>query len=341
MLLDKIHKYIGDPENSTHNYELGKEYEILKQYSAACGYFLRAADRTNDKNTIYDCLVSAARSLIEHGDSFVMAEKILKRAESLDASRTEAPYLKCLAYKYTGDDEAFQEAYPKFLQLRDVNTKSEIYEMIDLNQVMKKYIPSIDTIRSSSDQPQKNFRHKIEKEFSIAATTPSDINEHLPVLYEISKNCDHITEMGVRSGVSTRAFLRTNAKLVCYDIVSDQNVLELVEIARDTGKDVKFIEADVLTVDIEETDLLFIDTWHTYGQLKEELARHANKSRKYIVFHDTNTYGLKNEGTDNRHGNKQGLLPAIIEFIIENPEWRFKKFLTNNNGLTVLERITS
>jgi hypothetical protein len=232
--------------------------------------------------------------------------------------------------------------HPFFLKVKEEQTKSEIYDMVDLSEVMKKYIPSIGTIRHSEDQPQKDFKHKIEKEFAEAATTPSDINEHLPVLYEFAKECKHITEMGVRTGVSTRAFLRVDAKLISYDIVADQEVVSLVNEAKKAGKDATFIEADVLKIDIEETDLLFIDTWHTYGQLKEELKRHSSKARKYIAFHDTNTYGLRNEGTDFQNieaRTQEGLLPAIIEFLIENREWRFKKFLTNNNGLTVLERI--
>ena len=339
MLKEKINTYVSDPGNAQYNYDLGKEYEILKQYSAACGYFLRAADRTDDVELIYNSLVSAAKSLIEHGDSFVMAGKILKNATNVDPSRIDAFYLMLLIYKYIGDDEAFEKMHPAFLQMKDENTKSEIYDMVNLNDIMKKYIPSIGTIRYSEDQPQKDFKHMIEKEFAAAATTPSDIHEHVPVLYELAKECDHITEMGVRFGVSTRAFLRANAKLISYDIVTDQDVVRLVDEAKKAGKDATFIEADVLNIDIEETDLLFIDTWHTYGQLKEELKRHSHKARKYIAFHDTNTYGLKNEGTDPLHPNKQGLLPAIIEFIIENKEWRFKEFRTNNNGLTILERI--
>lgn len=210
--------------------------------------------------------------------------------------------------------------------------------MINLNDIMKKYIPSIETVRSSEDQPQKDFRHMIEKEFAVAATTPSDIHEHLPVLYELAKECNHIIEMGVRTGVSTRAFLRVDARLISYDIEADQKVVDLIDTARKAGKDATFIEADVLKIDIEETDLLFIDTWHTYEQLKQELLIHGNKSRKYLAFHDTNTFGLKNEGGE-AHSTSQGLLPAIIEFLMANPHWRFKKFLTNNNGLTVLERL--
>jgi hypothetical protein len=210
--------------------------------------------------------------------------------------------------------------------------------MVNLNDIMKKYIPSVGTIRHSEDQPQKNFKHMIEKEFAIAASSPSDIHEHLPVLYELAKDCNHIIEMGVRTGISTRAFLRVDARLISYDIVTDQKVVDLINEAKKAGKDATFIEADVLKIDIEETDLLFIDTWHTYEQLKQELLLHGNKSRKYMVFHDTNTFGLKNEGGE-AYGTSQGLLPAIIEFLMVNPHWRFKKFLTNNTRLTVLERL--
>jgi tetratricopeptide (TPR) repeat protein len=338
MLKEKIKTYISDPGNAQYNYDLGKEYEILKQYSAACGHFLRAADRTDDTELIYNSLVSAAKSLIEHGDSFAMAEKILKNAINVNSSRIDAFYMLLLIYKYIGKEDDFINMHPFFLKAKEENTKSEIYDMINLNDVMKKYIPSVGTIRHSEDQPQKDFKHMIEKEFAAMATTPSDIHEHLPVLYELAKECNHIIEMGVRTGVSTRAFLRVDARLISYDIVTDQKVVDLINEAKKAGKDATFIEADVLKIDIEETDLLFIDTWHTYEQLKQELALHGNKSRKYMVFHDTNTFGLKNEGGE-AYGTSQGLLPAIIEFLMVNPHWRFKKFLTNNNGLTVLERL--
>lgn len=338
MIINKLKNYVNDPENPAYNYEIGKEYELLEQHSSATGYFLRAADRTNDKNLIYDSVVSAAKCLIDHGDSFKIVLSLLDQAVNVDSHRLEAFYLRCLSYKYIGDDAAFNEAYSNFLRVKQDNVKETIYSMIDFARVIKKNVKVVDTVRHSEDQPFKDFKQKIQKEYTRAATTPSDIHEHLPVLLELAKECNHITEMGVRTGMSTRAFLMSNADLISYDIVLDQNVMSLVEEAKGSGKSAEYIKADVLEIDIEETDLLFIDTWHSYDQLKQELALHANKSRKYIAFHDTNTYGLKNEGGDTG-GISQGLLPAIIEFLIDNPHWKFKKFLTNNNGLTVLERL--
>ena len=180
----------------------------------------------------------------------------------------------------------------------------------------------------------KNFSDFFENQYRWACSTVSDINEHLSVLYDIAQQCNHVTEFGVRTGMSTRAFLNTNTVLRAYDLNIDDNVNKLFVMASQAGKNVKYIQADVLNIDIEQTDLLFIDTWHIYEQLKQELARHAKNVRKYIAFHDTYTFGLSGEnGSDRR-----GLLSAIIEFLMDNPEWKFKIHRTNNNGLTVLER---
>jgi hypothetical protein len=36
---------------------------------------------------------------------------------------------------------------------------------------------------------------------------------------------------------------------------------------------------------------------------------------------------------------ERGLWPAVEEFLALHPEWKLKERYTNNNGLTVLERI--
>jgi hypothetical protein len=72
---------------------------------------------------------------------------------------------------------------------------------------------------------------------------------------------------------------------------------------------------------------------HVYEQVKTELELHANKVRKYIVFHDTTTFANNGE-----FGGK-GIWPAIQEFIDAHTEWKLTERLTNNNGLTILTRI--
>lgn len=175
----------------------------------------------------------------------------------------------------------------------------------------------------------------IDLEYANACSKLTDINEHLPLLKELADECNSVTEFGTRNGQSTRAFLASKINIIkAYDLSLDTTVQKLFDYAKDKGKDVSYIQADVLNLEIDNTDLLFIDTWHTYEQLQQELNIHGNKANKYLAFHDTHTYGTKDE-----NGNKLGLLPAILEFLSKNHHWKIKLHKTNNNGFTVLERI--
>ena len=176
--------------------------------------------------------------------------------------------------------------------------------------------------------------------------TPSDINEHLPTLKKYSEECDHITEMGVRTIVSTYAFLSTKPKsLTSIDILHPNTYngdLGMVEVlAIDNDINFNFMLGNTLDVTIEQTDLLFIDTWHAYEQLKNELKRHNKKVNKYIILHDTTLFEYKDEDTYIKFGwvgSNKGLWPAIEEFLNENEEWYLFERYTNNNGLTVLKK---
>lgn len=185
---------------------------------------------------------------------------------------------------------------------------------------------------------------KIEEKYTQLCMESSDINEHLPVLKKYAEECSHITEMGTRYVVSTWAFLFGNPKkLVCYDILTglnmdivNQRLSEVEESAKHIGVDFTFIQGDVLNLTIEDTDLLFIDTYHEYNQIKSELKLHSDKVKKYLIFHDTTTFG--EHGETFKESNTKGIWPAIEEFLAEKPEWEIAEKLENNNGLTILKR---
>jgi hypothetical protein len=236
----------------------------------------------------------------------------------------------------------------------------------------------------------------IDGKYYYAANSISDINEHIPTLYEYAKNCEVIAEMGVRGVVSTWAFLKglndnksDTKKLTCVDI-EDIDMTEAIRAGADAGIDVNFLKENSATVNFGyPIDLLFIDTWHNYGHLKRELEFHNSNVKKYIIMHDTTTFGtygenlrlLKEEAikravTEMQMGKNdlsvivnsvveevlirggdsnicklteksgysysdvmRGLNQAVSEFLVNHPEWRTKVIFTNNNGLTVLERI--
>lgn len=194
----------------------------------------------------------------------------------------------------------------------------------------------------------------LEKIFNDLCNRNSDINEHLPVLRKYAEQCDHVTEMGVRWVVSTYAFLAGRPKkMISYDIdhVSrwGVNLNELIDIAHSVNVDFSFNVADSILVDIEPTDLLFIDTWHAFMQLKIELYKHASNVKKYIILHDTALNAHAHVDSDTHYvelpeiepgdHQKEGLLPAIDDFLKSHPEWKIKEVYENNNGLTILERI--
>jgi GT2 family glycosyltransferase/tetratricopeptide (TPR) repeat protein len=168
--------------------------------------------------------------------------------------------------------------------------------------------------------------------YHAACSTPSDIYEHVPKLYELASQCRHVTELGTRAGTSTTALLFAQPdQVVCYDMVKHPHIDTLRALSGRTL--FHFHLADVLAAGIDETDLLFIDTYHVYEQLKEELRLHAGKARKYIALHDTTTFGERGEAPGSR-----GLWPAVEEFLAQGT-FRLLERHTNNNGLTVLEAL--
>jgi hypothetical protein len=98
--------------------------------------------------------------------------------------------------------------------------------------------------------------------------------------------------------------------------------------------------------------MVFIDTWHVYGQLKRELNKFSKITNKYIIMHDTSIDGIYGETIRMKWNSKEqsiatnipedeilkGLIIAIYEFLLININWRIKEKYENNNGLIVLEK---
>jgi hypothetical protein len=172
--------------------------------------------------------------------------------------------------------------------------------------------------------------------FNRSRTISGDINEHMLRLAQLARECDHVTEFGVRTGMSTYSFLhglsnKPDAKLRSYDLHDFFNVYA---IRSQLKIDWTFHQGSTLDAPvIEPTDLLFIDTLHTYAQVKGELEKHGNQARKYIAFHDTVAFGIVGED------NGAGINLAIQEWMRDNEHWRVLEHHENCNGLTILARI--
>lgn len=215
----------------------------------------------------------------------------------------------------------------------------------------------------------------IDVNYDRVVDTPSDIWEHLPVLCKYSLECSRIVEIGVRTAISTWAFLKglshNNSgvkQLICVDLEDIPSIETIISQAKAVGVDMRFIRGDSATIDLKACsrptflplldsdtyDMLFIDSWHVGGHLERELATHAHKIQKYIIMHDTESDGVNGESVrcgyniaaqSKQYGYSEGsirtgLTTTIQSFLSVHPEWSVKERFDHNNGLTILQRST-
>ena len=176
----------------------------------------------------------------------------------------------------------------------------------------------------------------LQTAYQQAIDSRGDISEHLPLLRQMASQVSSVAEFGVRNGCSTRALLAglvdrgSATRMRSFDVNGSLEAAGCVKLA---GKcDFQFQIADSRDVKIEKTDLVFIDTKHTAEQLGYELWKHGRNALRWIVLHDTVTFGEKGEdGTP-------GLLPAVRYWLAMNRDWFVVAHYENNNGLTILGR---
>lgn len=184
----------------------------------------------------------------------------------------------------------------------------------------------------------------VDRHLARCILAGGDTAEHLPTLRALAANADTssprplwVVEFGVRSIVSTWALLAGRPlSLVSVDIVAPPSA-ELAEVsgcAAEIGTAFEFIHASTLDLEPVDCDVLFIDTLHTYSQLRAELARHAAGVSGWIAMHDTETFGARGED-----GTEPGLRAALDEFLAAHTEWEIVHDVANCNGLVVLERV--
>lgn len=174
----------------------------------------------------------------------------------------------------------------------------------------------------------------IDERYDVLLQEPSDIQYHLPKLRELASEVDHVCEFGVRTGRSTIALLAGKPELMrSYDVNGFLLADELRNEVRD-DTDFLFVQRNTREQDIgmiQWPDLLFIDTLHTRGQLFYELYYHARNVRRYVVMHDTATFGFV--GEDGGKGINDAWLPWARAY-----GWKIAYETSECNGLTVLER---
>jgi hypothetical protein len=219
-------------------------------------------------------------------------------------------------------------------------------------------------------QPIQNTRMNktIDQLYEDSCRNYSDIYQHIPTLrkYAEEEGVYSIAEFGVRdTSHSTNGLVKglvegklrdgKQRKYLGIDI-SPCEYLYMREIAKIFDIDYTFEVANSATYKFKEpVDLLFIDSFHTYPHLALELDVSHSFVNKYIIMHDTTIDQFTSEcircNMDIEKVSEEsgypidklvlGLQLAIDEFLEKHPEWRVKEVFTNNNGLTILERVSN
>lgn len=194
-------------------------------------------------------------------------------------------------------------------------------------------------MRDAALNPGQMDRDAVEHLYAQYCNAKHASSAHLPTLRDLARHCQVCVEFGCKHGASATALLLGCPGLVVsYDIAETPRARQLKELA---GIGWCYRLQDTRTADdVPDCDLLFIDSLHTYAQVKAELQRHAHRVSRYLVFHDTITFG--SVGAVDESGKAVpgvlGIRPAIDELMIADPSWRIARHDTHSHGLLVLAR---
>jgi len=175
----------------------------------------------------------------------------------------------------------------------------------------------------------------LDELYAKVCNNVSDVFMHCPTIREFASRCQHVTELGLNSlGVSVAVMAGQPLIFIAYG--KDKKVVDEIvkELPDNVGRThLKIREGNSLKVQIEETEMLILDTYHTYSQLKKELLKHAGSVTKYIII--VNSYAFALRGED---GSSPGVMDAVVEFVAKNDRWEIIYNERKNNGLLILQR---
>ena len=159
-------------------------------------------------------------------------------------------------------------------------------------------------------------------------------HDALTNLIHDNPECQVVKEMGVCQGGTLAAILLAEPKkVIALDHIEryiEPNKHLFDQFAEHNGIDLQWTFGDSLNPNnVDECDILHIDTTHEPKHLEQELMLHARSVRRFIVFHDTCDYG-----------KYSGLLPVIAKYItLYDQNWKIVEHYIHRVGYTVIERV--
>jgi len=243
--------------------------------------------------------------------------------------------------------------------------KDDPYVWIQQERAMQDSgVPPPEAIRLSSEELLDLYVEHylgVANEFSVSLLTLREYAQKCTSIFVLGQgSCTVLWPLmqGLHAGTTPTTNTTTTKSIIASEVNFHPNVDEVRKVATGLGIDYTFHQQPSLNFEVEsEYEMLFIDTWHVAGQLKRELQKYGlgQPSLAYIILHGPLLDGSNAEkesvqgvGWDviahaQEHGMteeevKQGLGPAIDEFISAHPEWMVEKKIDDGSGLTVLAK---
>lgn len=166
--------------------------------------------------------------------------------------------------------------------------------------------------------------------FDAVQRVPRDMEQHMPALAEMASRAERVTDISGRRESFIALAKGRPGQLTSYN--SEKNDVLYRSVANLAGASVSEVAPENVS-DIDETDLLFLDEWHSYATLKDHLATLAPKVTRQIVLHDTVLFGTSGPG------GTPGMGDALREFCeASGGEWFVAAHTAKQHGLTTLSR---
>jgi uncharacterized protein (UPF0305 family) len=198
----------------------------------------------------------------------------------------------------------------------------------------------------------------LEREYDRVSSTISDFIQNIVFIHDYAVKCVNILQLGMKDGTCTWALLKglsdntsnENKWMITCDKKSYPIVKKIQDISKEEKISFTFFEKNNLDIDIinndylkNGVDMIFINTWHVYGQLKRELEIYSRIVKKYIVIHGTDSYGEYGEAIE-EHQNilKRSENSGIpVNEIVKGVKFAIDEFLENNKNEWVIDIIRS
>ena len=111
LLEQYLIQYIKEPEVPDNNFLIARYYDLIGQTATAVSYYLRTAERSQDKVLQYECLLRASICFDKQGSRNFTVKGLLQNAISILPKRPEAYYLLAKFYSQENKDGCWNDCY--------------------------------------------------------------------------------------------------------------------------------------------------------------------------------------------------------------------------------------